>query len=165
MRLAARFRGVLSGAGGGGLALCQTTPERSQSAMDVSAETLISQLRQHAPVCSERFRRAQPAIIRLLGAWHSNIEQRCGSAGGLRRPCHRQTLLWPSACSWKICSSKPVDLVTEQALRQELRPAVEADAIPPLTAIRKRDWCRTRRLALGPSRFHWQSQCLGFATT
>ncbi|APD47801.1 MULTISPECIES: hypothetical protein [unclassified Synechococcus] len=27
----------------------------------------------------------------------------------------------------------------------------------------KRDWCRTRDLALGPSRFHWQSQCLGFA--
>jgi len=62
----------------------------SQSAMDVSAETLISQLRQHAPVCMSVWR-AQPAIIRLLGAGgaSSNIEQRCGLLlWPSRRPCH-----------------------------------------------------------------------------
>jgi hypothetical protein len=41
--------------GVGGLASSQATPEHSLPAMDVSSETLISRLRQHAPVWSERF--------------------------------------------------------------------------------------------------------------
>jgi len=66
--------------------------------MDISSDTLISRLREHAPTWSDRFGVRR---LRIFGSW----------ARGTATP------------------SSDVDLVTEQALRQELRPAVEADAI------------------------------------
>jgi len=55
-----------AGDGVGGLASSQAIPERSLSAMDVRSETLISRLRQHAPVWSERF---GVQSLRVFGSW------------------------------------------------------------------------------------------------
>ena len=96
--------------------------------MDVSSETLISQLRQHAPVWSERF---GVHSLRLFGSW----------ARGTATPSSDVDLLvtfdGPATARrfyglqlfLEDLLQQPVDLVTEQALRQELRPAAEADAI------------------------------------
>ena len=120
--------GLDAGDGVGGLASSQGTPERSLPAMDVSSETLICRLRQHAPVWSERF---GVQSLRVFGSWargtatpSSDVDLLVAFDGPAtaRRFYGLQLFL-------EDLLQQPVDLVTEQALREELRPAVEADAI------------------------------------
>ncbi len=96
--------------------------------MEVSSETLISQLRQHAPIWSERF---GVRSLRIFGSWargtatpSSDVDLLVAFDGPAtaRRFYGLQLFL-------EDLLQQPVDLVTEQALRQEIRPAVEADAI------------------------------------
>jgi len=96
--------------------------------MDVSSDNLISRLREHAPTCSERF---GVRSLRIFGSWArgtattgSDVDLLVAFDGPAtaRRFYGLQLFL-------EDLLQQPVDLVTEQALRKELRPAVEADAI------------------------------------
>ncbi|MCP9791886.1 nucleotidyltransferase family protein [Vulcanococcus limneticus Candia 3F8] len=96
--------------------------------MEVSSETLINRLRLHAPVWSERF---GVRSLRIFGSWArgtaspgSDVDLLVAFDGlaTARRFYGLQLFL-------EDLLQQPVDLVTEQALRQEFRPAVEADAI------------------------------------
>jgi predicted nucleotidyltransferase len=96
--------------------------------MDVSSETLSSRLRQHAPVWSERF---GVRSLRIFGSWargtatpSSNVDLLVAFDGPATARRFYGLLLF-----LEDLLQQPVDLVTEQALREELRPAVEADAI------------------------------------
>jgi len=145
---------------------------RSQSGHGRQCRNVDQQLRQpRARSVVSVSRCTQPCeLFGSWGAWHSNMK-----AGdlwiiccvGLRRPCHR-----PDA-------SIGLQLFLEDLLRQlsilrdrtrhsgrSSRPAVEADAIPSDGQSETCDGCRTRDLALGPSRFPiGRSQRLGLPTT
>jgi len=162
MRLAAPFRGVLSGAGGGGLP-CAMPLLTFPRPWDVSGRKFISQLRgQHArPSVVSVSACTALRIIRLLGAWHSNIEQRW-DCWGLRRALPPPARFYGPSAVPERSAPATVDWCRNKALRQELRPAVERMPSPS-DAIRNVTGCRTRDLA-SPSRSHGRSQCLGFAT-
>ena len=96
--------------------------------MDISSDNLISRLRQHAPTWSDRF---GVRSLRIFGSWargtatpSSDVDLLVAFDGPAtaRRFYGLQLFL-------EDLLQQPVDLVTEQALRQELRPSVEADAI------------------------------------
>lgn len=96
--------------------------------MDVSSDNLISRLREHTPTWSERF---GVRSLRIFGSWArgtattgSDVDLLVAFDGPAtaRRFYGLQLFL-------EDLLQQPVDLVTEQALRKELRPAVEADAI------------------------------------
>jgi len=96
--------------------------------MDVSSDNLISRLREHAPTWSERF---GVRSLRIFGSWArgtattgSDVDLLVAFDGPAtaRRFYGLQLFL-------EDLLQQPVDLVTEQALRKELRPALEADAI------------------------------------
>ena len=96
--------------------------------MDNNSDILISRLREHAPTWSDRF---GVRSLRIFGSW----------ARGVATPSSDVDLLvafdGPATARrfyglrlfLEDLLQQPVDLVTEQALRQELRPAVEADAV------------------------------------
>jgi len=96
--------------------------------MDVSSDNLISRLRKPAPTWSERF---GVRSLRIFGSWArgtattgSDVDLLVAFDGPAtaRRFYGLQLFL-------EDLLQQPVDLVTEQALRKELRPALEADAI------------------------------------
>lgn len=96
--------------------------------MDVSSDILIHRLREHAPAWSEQF---GVRSLRIFGSWargtataSSDVDLLVAFDGPTtaKRFYGLQLFL-------EDLLQRPVDLVTEQALRQELRPAVEADAI------------------------------------
>jgi predicted nucleotidyltransferase len=96
--------------------------------MDISSDNLISRLREHAPTWSDRFGVRR---LRIFGSWargtatpSSDVDLLVAFDGPAtaRRFYGLQLFL-------EDLLQQPVDLVTEQALRQELRPSVEADAI------------------------------------
>ena len=96
--------------------------------MDVSSESLIRLLRENAPSWSKPF---GVRSLRIFGSWArgtatpgSDVDLLVAFDGPAtaRRFYGLQLFL-------EDLLQRPVDLVTEQSLRQELRPAVEADAI------------------------------------
>lgn len=96
--------------------------------MDVRSESLIRLLREHAPIWSERF---GVRSLRIFGSWArgtatpgSDVDLLVAFDGPAtaRRFYGLQLFL-------EDLLQRPVDLVTEQSLRPELRPAVETDAI------------------------------------
>jgi uncharacterized protein len=96
--------------------------------MAESSDALISRLRQHAPDWSGRF---GVRSLRIFGSWargsatpESDVDLLVAFDGPAtaRRFYGLQSFL-------EDLLGRPVDLVTEQALRQELRARVEADAI------------------------------------
>ena len=96
--------------------------------MEVSSELLIRRLREHTPDCAAQF---GVRSLRIFGSWargtatpNSDVDLLVSFDGPAtaRRFYGLQLFL-------EDLLQKPIDLVTEQALRQELRPSVEADAI------------------------------------
>ena len=96
--------------------------------MDVSSESLIRLLRENATSWSKPF---GVRSLRIFGSWArgtatpgSDVDLLVAFDGPAtaRRFYGLQLFL-------EDLLQRPVDLVTEQSLRQELRPAVEADAI------------------------------------
>jgi len=96
--------------------------------MVVSSELLIRRLRECTPTCTAQF---GVRSLRIFGSWargtatpSSDVDLLVAFDGPAtaRRFYGLQLFL-------EDLLELPVDLVTEQALRQELRPAVEADAI------------------------------------
>jgi predicted nucleotidyltransferase len=119
---------VAASDGVGGLAFTKGLPEHSLPAMDVSSEVLISRLREHAPIWSERF---GVRSLRMFGSWargtatpSSDVDLLVEFEGPAtaRRFYGLQLFL-------EDLLQQPIDLVTERALRKDLRSAVEADAI------------------------------------
>ncbi len=93
-----------------------------------SSELLIRRLRECTPACTAQF---GVRSLRIFGSWargtatpSSDVDLLVAFDGPAtaRRFYGLQLFL-------EDLLELPVDLVTEQALRQELRPAVEADAI------------------------------------
>ena len=98
------------------------------SSENVSSETMIHQLREQVPVCSEQF---GVRSLRIFGSWargtatvSSDVDLLVAFDGPVtaRRFYGLQLFL-------EDLLHRPVDLVTERSLRQELRSTVEADAI------------------------------------
>lgn len=117
---------VDAGDGDGDSALTTSRTENSLPAMDLSSETLINRLREHAPICSER---VGVQSLRMFGSW----------AGGTATPDSDRDLLvefhGPATARRfyglqlfpEDLLQQPIDLVTERALREELRSSVEPE--------------------------------------
>lgn len=96
--------------------------------MTVSSKTLIRQLREQVPVCSEQF---GVRSLQIFGSWargtataSSDVDLLVVFDGPVTAKCFYGLQLFP-----EDLLHRPVDLVTERSLRQELRSTVEADAI------------------------------------
>lgn len=96
--------------------------------MDISSELLIRRLREYAPACTTQF---GVRSLRIFGSWargtataNSDVDLLVSFDGPAtaRRFYGLQLFL-------EDLLGRPIDLVTEEALREELRPSVEADAI------------------------------------
>ena len=121
--------GVDAGDGVGGLAFEQLPIASPIScAMAETADDLIRLLREHAPDWSERF---GVRSLRIFGSWargaatpESDVDLLVAfeAPSTARRFYGLQVFL-------EDLLGRSVELVTEQALRQELRQSVEADAI------------------------------------
>jgi predicted nucleotidyltransferase len=106
----------------------EADPGHSLPAMDLSSDILITRLREQAPIWSERF---GVRSLRMFGSWArgtatpgSDVDLLVEFDGPAtaRRFYGLQLFL-------EDLLQQPIDLVTERALRGELRSAVEADAI------------------------------------
>jgi hypothetical protein len=120
---------VAAGDGVGGLAFDPVPIVAHNScAMAETADDLIRLLREHAPAWSERF---GVSSLRIFGSWargsatpESDVDLLVAfSAPSTARQFYGLQVFLEDLLG------RPVDLVTEQALRQELRQSVEADAI------------------------------------
>ena len=121
--------GVDAGDGVGGLAFVPLPIVAHNSCgMAETADDLIRLLREHAPDWSERF---GVRSLRIFGSWargsatpESDVDLLVAfeAPSTARRFYGLQVFL-------EDLLGRSVDLVTEQALRQELRQSVEADAI------------------------------------
>jgi predicted nucleotidyltransferase len=96
--------------------------------MDLSSETLISLLREHAPIWSDRF---GVRSLRMFVSWARGTATPSSDVDLLVEfdgPATARRFLGLQLFLEDLLQ-QPIDLVTERALRQELRSAVEADAI------------------------------------
>ena len=94
---------------------------------------LLALLTEHKPVLAQRF-----GVVRLalFGSFAREAARDAATWMCWSPSTARQRQMPISGCSstWKTCSvgrsaGRPVDLVTERALRHEFRPYVERDAI------------------------------------
>jgi predicted nucleotidyltransferase len=111
-----------------GLTSDEAPPLHALPAMHVSSETVIHRLRENRSICSEQFGVRR---LRIFGSWargtataNSDVDLLVAFDGPAtaRRFYGLQLFL-------EDLLHRPVDLVTEQELRQELRSTVAADAI------------------------------------
>ncbi len=96
--------------------------------MAETTDDLIRLLRGHAPVWSERFGVRR---LRLFGSWargSATPESDVDLLVAFEAPATAKQFYGLQFCLEDLLG-RSVDLVTEQALRQELRQSVEADAI------------------------------------
>ena len=96
--------------------------------MTEDTDTLISLLRQHAPHCRAQFGVNSLRIFGSCARGSASAQSDVDLLVAFEAPTTARRFYGLQLFLEELLG-RPVDLVTEQALRDELRPSVEADAI------------------------------------